>query len=109
MSKTVNLSIRMDQDLKNEADQMFKELGLGLTTAITMFVRQSVRERKIPFEISLRENDHELERIRLDAIKAVAEIRQEAQENGLDKITLDELNDEIRAMRAERKAREDCA
>ena len=53
MSKTVNLSIRIDQDLKKEADQIFNEMGMNLTTAITIFLQQAVREKRIPFQISL--------------------------------------------------------
>lgn len=50
---TTNISVRMDTDLKAEADAFFAELGLNLSTAINIFVRQSLREGKIPFDISL--------------------------------------------------------
>ena len=53
MSKTTNLSIRIDRNLKEEADQIFNLLGMNLTTAINIFVRQAVRQKKIPFEIFL--------------------------------------------------------
>jgi len=53
MADTTNLSIRIDRDLKEEADQVFNALGMNLTTAITIFVRQAVRQKKIPFEIAL--------------------------------------------------------
>jgi len=50
---TINLSIRMDRDLKEQAENLFAELGMNMTTALNIFVRQSVRQGKIPFEISL--------------------------------------------------------
>jgi len=53
MTETTNLSIRIDRDLKDEADRIFNALGMNLTTAITVFVRQVVRQKKIPFDISL--------------------------------------------------------
>ena len=53
MAGTTNLSIRMDKDLKEQADRLFSELGMNMTTALNIFVRQSVRQGKIPFEISL--------------------------------------------------------
>lgn len=53
MSETTNLTIRMDKDLKEQAEQLFSELGMNMTTAFTVFVRQAVRQGKIPFEISL--------------------------------------------------------
>ncbi len=50
---TTNISIRMDADLKTQADTLFGELGMNLTTAFNIFVRQSLREGRIPFDISL--------------------------------------------------------
>lgn len=48
---TTNVSIRMDSDLKTQADALFAELGMNLSTAFNIFVRQSLREGGIPFEI----------------------------------------------------------
>ena len=53
MSETTNLTIRMDKELKERAEHLFSELGMNMTTAFTVFVRQAVRQGKIPFEISL--------------------------------------------------------
>jgi len=50
---TINLSIRMDRELKEQAESLFSELGMNMTTAFNIFVRQSVRQGKIPFEIAL--------------------------------------------------------
>lgn len=49
----VNVTIRMDSDLKQQADTLFNELGMSMTTAFTLFAKQAVREQKIPFPISL--------------------------------------------------------
>jgi DNA-damage-inducible protein J len=51
--ETTNLSIRMDKALKEQAEILFSELGMNMTTALNVFVRQAVRQGKIPFEISL--------------------------------------------------------
>ena len=51
--QTTNISIRMDSELKTPADHFFAELGMNISTAFTIFVRQALREGKIPFEISL--------------------------------------------------------
>jgi DNA-damage-inducible protein J len=53
MGKTTNLNIRIDKDLKEEAEIFFGELGLNMTSAFNIFVRQSLRQGKIPFELSL--------------------------------------------------------
>ncbi|MBR3059958.1 MAG: type II toxin-antitoxin system RelB/DinJ family antitoxin [Oscillospiraceae bacterium] len=51
MSNTTNLCVRIDTELKAQAETLFNELGMNLTTAITVFFRQAVRESRIPFEI----------------------------------------------------------
>lgn len=56
---TTNISIRMDSDLKTQADALFSELGMNLTTAFNIFVRQSIREGGIPFEISINQPNKE--------------------------------------------------
>ncbi|MDO5733506.1 MAG: type II toxin-antitoxin system RelB/DinJ family antitoxin [Eubacteriales bacterium] len=50
---TTNISIRMDEDLKKEADLLFSEMGMNISTAFNIFVRQAIRERAIPFQIHL--------------------------------------------------------
>lgn len=47
----INVTIRMDEKLKAQADELFNDLGLSLSSAITMFVKQAVREQRIPFEV----------------------------------------------------------
>jgi len=49
---TSNITIRMDKELKDQAEELFADLGFNFTTAITAFIRQAVREQKIPFVIS---------------------------------------------------------
>ena len=50
---TTNISIRMDTELKAQAEALFNELGMNLSTAFNVFVRQAVREGGIPFKIRL--------------------------------------------------------
>ncbi len=47
----INVTIRMDENLKKQADELFSSLGISLSTAITLFAKQAVREQRIPFEI----------------------------------------------------------
>ena len=53
MAETTNLNIRIDKELKEDAEKFFGELGLNMTTAFNVFVRQSLRQGKIPFELSI--------------------------------------------------------
>ena len=48
-----NVSFRIDSDLKAQADALFAELGLNMTTAFNIFLRQSVRQGCIPFQVTL--------------------------------------------------------
>ena len=61
LSKQINVNIRMDSEIKEQADRLFNELGFNLTTAINAFVRQALRERAIPFYI--RTNESTLENV----------------------------------------------
>ena len=66
-NNTTNISIRMDADLKAQADALFAELGMNLTTAFNIFVRQALREGGIPFEISLNQPNRETVAAMLEA------------------------------------------
>ena len=50
--QTTNISIRMDSNLKAAAEALYEELGMNISTAFNIFVRQSLRERGIPFKIT---------------------------------------------------------
>ena len=64
---TTNVSIRMDADLKAQADALFAELGMNLSTAFNIFVRQSLREGGIPFEIRIERPNKETVAAMLEA------------------------------------------
>jgi DNA-damage-inducible protein J len=46
------VNIRIDDSLKEQADSLFEELGMNMSTAINVFIRQTVRQRRIPFAIA---------------------------------------------------------
>ena len=50
---TTNLNIRTDKEIKDQADAIFSELGLTMTTAVNMFLRAAVREHGIPFALKV--------------------------------------------------------
>lgn len=50
---TTNLNIRIDEDLKKQSEEIFNELGLTMSAALTVFLRQTVRSNGIPFEMRL--------------------------------------------------------
>ena len=51
---TKSITIRIDEELKNEAENLFDELGLNMTTAVTAFLKQSVRDQQLPLSFKLK-------------------------------------------------------
>ena len=52
-TKTSNVSFRIDTDVKNQADELFNQLGLSMTTAFNIFLRQAIREGSLPFAVTM--------------------------------------------------------
>ena len=50
---TTNLNIRIEKTIKDQAEEIFNELGLNMTTAVNMFLRTAIREHGIPCELKL--------------------------------------------------------
>jgi DNA-damage-inducible protein J len=48
---TVNVTMRMEKDLKEQADALFADMGLSLNAACRMFIKRAVQEQRIPFEV----------------------------------------------------------
>ena len=83
-SLTTNISIRMDAELKAQAEALFAELGMDLSTAFNLFVRQSLHEGGIPFEIKFEPNE--------ETIAAMLEAKRIARDPSVKRYTdLDEL------------------
>ena len=49
-STSVNVTVRMDSQVKAQADELYASLGMDMSTAVNMFVRQCLRERQLPFQ-----------------------------------------------------------
>ena len=65
MSKTTNLNIRIEPELKEAAEWLFEEMGMSMSTAINIFLNQCVKEQTIPFKIT----GHKPNRKTLNALK----------------------------------------
>lgn len=59
MSETTNFSVRMDKEVKQKSEALFQDLGMNLTTAINVFLRQAVRTGGFPFEIKVDQPNQE--------------------------------------------------
>ena len=71
----VSVNIKMDEDVRNQAKELFNKMGLDMTTAVNIFLIQSIREQKIPFQISTVKNEITEEEIE----KLIAKKLQEAE------------------------------
>lgn len=84
-----NLNIRTDKEIKEQADKIFAELGLNMTTAINMFLRTAIRVKGIPFEIKLEVPNEE-------TIKAINVGRKMAKDNSIKGYkSMDELKEAL--------------
>ena len=93
----ITFSVRMEQSLKSQFDTLCSDFGMNASTAFNVFARAVVRERKIPFEIFSPAITME------KAMETFLALRDEAKRNGLQDMTLEGINEEIRLAREENK------
>ncbi len=91
----LTFSVRMDENLKREFDSLCQEFGMNASTAINVFARAVVRQRRIPFEIASSES----EITREGAAAAFMSLRQQAKISGTSGMSLEEINEEIQQVR----------
>lgn len=88
-------TIRLDSKLKTQFDSLCEEFGMSTNTAINIYVRQVVRSRRIPFTIEAPVKNDVMDKGRA----AFYAMRQAAAEAGIQDMSLDEINEEIRLTR----------
>lgn len=69
---TTNITMRMDEDLKSQLQELVSNLGMDMTTFFTISAKQAVREQRIPFKISMDIPDEEAK----EAIEVVSQMKQ---------------------------------
>ena len=72
-----NLSIRVDKETKEKANELFSKFGLTMTTAVNMFLKTAIRENRSPFELKLEEEPNEV------TMKAIEEERRIAKDDNV--------------------------
>lgn len=70
---TTTYTIRLDSDIKRQCEELYGELGMNLTTAINVFLRQSLREGGIPFEVKTDKPNKETIAAMLEAERIAAD------------------------------------
>lgn len=97
MAEQVLIQFRADKALKQEVSEIYEKLGMDLPTAFRMFMARSKMVKGLPFEATLPEQTV----TRAEAKNAFHELRRQAAH--VPEMSLDEINAEISAVRAERK------
>lgn len=107
----VAFSIRMDEQLKKDFAKFCEEVGMSMSTAFTVFAKQTLRACKLPFAVGVDAKDAEREQIRREAVEAFRALRAQAQERGRDRPepTMEEIDGIIAASRKERRTRKALA
>ena len=96
-----SMTVRLDNQQKAIFDELCAQFGMSANTAINIFVKAVIRNRKIPFTISAdSEND-----IREKALNVFSKLRTDAENSNDPEMTLDEINAEINEVRRLRKER----
>lgn len=91
------LQVRIDDDLKAKATQIYSELGLDISSAVRMFLKRSVLENGIPFSMVLPVNNRHT-----DGLNALTEINHVAKQSDVSDMSFKEINAEVNMTRQER-------
>lgn len=94
---TATLQIRVEDNLKEQAMALFERLGLDLPTAIRIFLKKSVAENGVPFEIK------EKPSVSANGLEALYTLNAEAMKNGKAGMTEEEIEAEIAIAHAENR------
>lgn len=93
-------TVRMDADVKKKFDELCKDFGMSSNTAFNMFARAVIKQERLPFDVES-ERQAKIQR----AWEAVERMRASALANGISDMTMEEIDEEIRQYREERRAR----
>ncbi len=91
-------SVRMDENTKSEFEALCNYFGMNMNTAINVFAKAVIREKRIPFDISAPDYFSPE-----NAKSIISAIRQEAAINGTNEMSMEEIDKEIAASRKERR------
>jgi len=104
--KSVNVTVRLDEEVKREFDSFCENVGINITTAFNMFIKATLRTRELPFAVT----DIQTQSKSKKELKEVfREMQAQSIINGTDNMTLEEINSIIAESRLDRHERRDSA
>ena len=89
------VQVRIDEDLKTQATAIYDKLGMDLSSAVRIFLKRSVMVNGVPFDMTLPKQEYKAEK----AVSAMKKLSAEAQKGGTSNMSLDEINQEIYAVK----------
>ena len=95
MAKTINMCVRVDPELKAQAEIILEQLGMNMNGTINMFLNQIVREKRVPLNLSLNN----------EALPDILVSKQE-RENGIEGIDARKLLEEMKKIVSDAEAKE---
>jgi len=96
----VNVTVRLDEETKREFDIFCENVGINITTAFNMFIKATLRTRELPFIVTDIDKQSQARKELYDAFR---DAQTQSVKFGTDKMTMDEINEEIAAYRREKK------
>jgi len=97
MAKSVNMCVRIDPELKAQAEEILDQLGMNMNGTINMFLTQIVREKRVPLNLSLNAGDNIMSDIR---------IAKQEREQGIEGVDARSLLEEMKRIVADAEAKE---
>lgn len=98
----VSMTVRLDSQLKQQFNELCKEIGMSVNTAINVFVNAAVKTKGIPFTISATPTEDKV-------LRDFYKFRRQVAASDRPELTMEEINEEIRQARLERAEREKVA
>ena len=94
MNKTANINIRIDPETKSKAEELFSSFGITITDAINIFLRKSIMEGGLPFELKQPRYSTETE-LAMQEAKAIMSGQQEVRKYSSARALFEELDAEM--------------
>ena len=95
MSTTTTINVRVDETVKRNVEVLFDNMGMNISTAVNMFLKQCLMEEALPFQPRVKRN--------VSLKDALNEARSQAKQSGVSDMSLDEINSIITEVRSEKR------
>jgi len=99
----INYTLRIDKADKQKAEAVFKTLGMSFSTGINIYLKTVGREQQIPFALKINDDKKNKKEALTRFAENIKAMQEEAKQNGVDNMTMDEIDDIIAEVRQEKR------